>query len=143
MSRSHESVAMWSHYTDGHRGICVGFDEAILREEVEPQCFMGCVRYVPEIPVLEMGRFEEGVPDLITSKGEEWEYEKESRIFGHDLVTKRFTTHSLKTVTLGCKISDTHRAKVESWCDGLTPSVHIYQAIEIEDRYAIKFKRVG
>lgn len=67
---------MWSHYGDGHRGTCLGFD---VRREL-----LKCINYEPErlkacMPV--SGGLPAELEDrLLTTKFERWAYENEVRI---------------------------------------------------------------
>jgi hypothetical protein len=82
-SRDWDSILMWSHYGDRHKGICLGFD---VREEIARP-----VDYVPE-PILvgnlvvERGgdvsveQLRKTVESLLGTKYDGWFYEKEIRV---------------------------------------------------------------
>lgn len=77
---------MWSHYSDKHRGICLGFDI--------PDEFAIPVKYIDERSTLQFvdGIESKGVDpqfalDLMRSKYKAWSYENEIRMFvGRDEV---------------------------------------------------------
>jgi hypothetical protein len=80
-SENWRNPVQWSHYAEGHRGICLGFD-------VAPSAEMRKVRYVesripPNVRVMKaMGEAAiEHMLDLLTIKFEHWKYEQEHRLF--------------------------------------------------------------
>ena len=96
LSRCCDNLLMWSHYASDHRGIVLGFDEYhdffrqtasyidpdYRTEEVIKLPGFGTlrdVRYASEVPRIEHG---EQVPfHAFFTKGLDWEYEHEVRIF--------------------------------------------------------------
>jgi hypothetical protein len=83
---------MWSSYADCHEGFCVGFDTRIMFNFLKQiGCGGGQVLYYNELPIiypLPKSRPEERHVLLIFSKLQEWEFEKEYRLF-------RFSVSSL------------------------------------------------
>jgi len=83
MSSRWNSILMWSHYSDSHKGICVGFWEEKLRKSG----FFGAgaqVRYhpqneFPQIDPFEKDKFENILTET-QSKAFDWSYEKEFRL---------------------------------------------------------------
>ena len=77
-SRSWHNPVLWSHYSDKHRGICLGFDVA--------DSFLKKIRYtgkrikVDIVSVLNSRDVGESIVDrLLFTKYTDWRYEKESR----------------------------------------------------------------
>ncbi|MGF6470136.1 DUF2971 domain-containing protein [Paraburkholderia youngii] len=80
-STTWHSPVMWAHYGDKHRGVCIGFDTA---EHVH----VSQVTYRPDrLPGLldSLGQrqlpTEEQIMTVLTTKFQDWEYEREWRIF--------------------------------------------------------------
>jgi hypothetical protein len=80
-SENWSNPVQWSHYAEGHSGICLGFS---VRRSAE----MRKVRYVknrisPNLRVMKaMGEAAEAhMFDLLTLKFEHWQYEQEHRLF--------------------------------------------------------------
>jgi Protein of unknown function (DUF2971) len=76
-----DSLLMWSHYANGHRGFCLEFDSPGFRPDLRP------VRYCADVPALNPLDFLEGtgakeslVEAMMLSKAQCWEYEREWRI---------------------------------------------------------------
>jgi hypothetical protein len=75
-SRLRDSILMWSHYGDRHRGICLGFD---VSEDLPYQ-----VTYTENIAALQRGHYRETKEffiQSITTKYRDWSYEQELRVF--------------------------------------------------------------
>ena len=71
-SKGWSNPVLWSHYADGHRGICLGFDvpaEGLLRP----------IRYVSERTPLPMPPTPEAMDELLFTKHTDWSYEEEWR----------------------------------------------------------------
>lgn len=90
-SLSPESLLMWAHYTDSHRGLCLEYE---IPDKEFKETFMK-VDYSPIMPVIEkvrrfpLGHQAEGClavnihkeAKVFTTKSEDWSYETEYRIF--------------------------------------------------------------
>jgi hypothetical protein len=79
-----DNILMWSHYTDGHKGICLEFNTSSPLFSKAKK-----VDYFPNFPAIDPIKYlygshdekiEEGEKPLIT-KHELWSYEKEWRVF--------------------------------------------------------------
>lgn len=79
-SRNWDNILLWSHYGDGHAGICLGFD---IPDGGEGDGYDTDVLYQPN--VLGIRRPEDVNLDLATrllhTKHESWSYEQEVRMF--------------------------------------------------------------
>jgi hypothetical protein len=80
-SENWSNPVQWSHYAEGHRGICLGFD-------VDSSADMRKIRYVknriaPNLRAMrKMGEAaQKHMLDLLTLKFEHWQYEQEHRLF--------------------------------------------------------------
>lgn len=78
------NILMWSHYSDKHKGYCVGFHEEKIRSQANLKSFKaGKVLYdevFPEIDPLDEDGIKNGYLETHT-KAIEWKYEEEYRIF--------------------------------------------------------------
>ncbi len=81
LSERWNSILMWSHYADYHKGFCVGFSEEKLTQNFE--CASGPVFYPSDntFPRLDPIRdFLNTFPVQSHTKSNEWQYEKEYRL---------------------------------------------------------------
>jgi len=79
-SRNWTNPVQWSHYADGHRGVCFGFDV--------PDARLYRVRYTNRRPALNLGALSGGgaaamveFKRMLTTKYSHWRYEDEERYF--------------------------------------------------------------
>lgn len=72
-SKNWTNPVQWSHYTDKHKGLCLGFDV--------PDHFLAKVDYVKERLSQNGERNEELMLKFLTTKFEHWSYEEEYRLF--------------------------------------------------------------
>ena len=81
LSERWNSILMWSHYADNHKGYCIGFWEEKLRNSFIATG--GRVIYPPQnyFPRIDpMGDFLENMIRQSHTKSSEWNYEKEYRL---------------------------------------------------------------
>src|SRR5690606_51795 len=79
-SEKWDSILMWTHYADNHRGYCIGFDEKMLRIS---QLFekIKRVEYSQNYPGLDPLNKHKKIDELkYFIKSLDWEYEKEFRL---------------------------------------------------------------
>ncbi|MCK5507793.1 MAG: DUF2971 domain-containing protein [Desulfobacterales bacterium] len=72
-SKNWKNPVQWSHYTDKHKGLCLGFDV--------PDHLLAKVDYVKERLSQNSEINEELMLKFLTIKFEHWSYEKEYRLF--------------------------------------------------------------
>lgn len=79
-SKSWSNPVLWSHYTEKHRGICLGFD--VSEHLLQPATYSGR-RIVLDIKKgLSSGQLNEDLmKKLLNTKYSDWKYEDEVRVF--------------------------------------------------------------
>lgn len=121
---------MWSHYTNSHQGICIGFDTAKLFEAASG--VMGAVSYDETFPIKHL---QEDVADfvkrLLFTKAKYWEYEDEYRLTKIGLAKKNVTLPSDTIVELifGCKTQDSDKTDIISKIQKINPNCNIYETV--------------
>lgn len=85
LSEKKEDILMWSHYSEGHRGVCIEFD-AFLDAATSRMMLFGQALKVnyseelrPSVNAVEIGQPAEYQKALLT-KSSHWNYEKEWRV---------------------------------------------------------------
>jgi hypothetical protein len=105
-SELNDSLLLWSHYADAHRGICIEYD--LVEEGPEIRAFLQPIVYSDTVHKIEL--FEELTTlrkigsTLIKSK--EWEYEREWRVTifkQNDTIPNKMTISKPKAVYLGTR----------------------------------------
>jgi hypothetical protein len=138
LSQINNDLLMWSHYSDGHKGVVLEFDttkeNTLFWEALE-------VHYSKEYPVvniMEIGEPEE-YRKLLLTKFIQWEYEKEWRIIrtpGEGGSGKyRFAPELLTGVVMGASIKSENKEKILGWVKDFPSEITLYQAKLDETKY--------
>jgi hypothetical protein len=125
-SKTWKNPVQWAHYSNNHKGLCLGFDiPNQLLEEVE---------YVPS-RIQHNGKLDEQlVLKLLKTKFKHWSYEKEYRWFVDlgkpegDLFFSKFSdTLKLREVVVG-KNSSVTRTQLSEALGGIVNQIDSYKA---------------
>lgn len=161
LTERNDSLLMWAHYADHHRGFVVGFDS-------ENQFFRPKKDHGDPINIIEKVTYTENRPsimlnDLNTSalflhKGPDWKYEDEWRyikylkesdnkiiVNGQEIFLFNIPADCIKEVILGCRMSEDNKeefAKVMR-SDPSLKHVQVYQAMLDSKYYKMVFKKVA
>lgn len=122
-----DSVLMWAHYADYHRGCAIGLDsdhEAFNRRADGGTRALRQVRYVTDRPRVETIH-REFFEELFCSKSPEWEYEEEWRMFdaaqhanreltvnGEPVLLYDFDPAVIREVIIGSRMTDEARGQL-------------------------------
>lgn len=119
-SEINDSLLLWSHYADEHKGICVEYD--LMRESPEVNAFLQPLIYSDKIHKIET--FEE-----LTSlqkigytliKAKDWEYEKEWRITvlkDNNILPDKLAVSKPKAVYLGTRFDQNDENLIREFLD--------------------------
>ena len=165
LSEVPDNILMWSHYSDNHRGICVGFKTSVEGNSLGLQFDdpaltypltgvskgflpVSKVHYSVSMPSIynRLKDEEDKLQEFLKTKHCEWDYEKERRIiYPYSLVNKqeiKFSKSILDKVIFGLKISDSDKNKifglVKKYFIDSGFDVRFYQAKMIKGKYAIE-----
>ena len=146
LSADWRSLLMWSHYSDNHRGFCVGFDHKRLCQQLYAEGKSSPFRDFPvsyrdNPPLSVPGRTEhvEAVYRGLNVKHLGWAYEQEHRIVALDLQDPVYSVDpaTISEVTLGCQCNESDRARVFEALDVSGASPVVYQALMRHDSYSL------
>jgi Protein of unknown function (DUF2971) len=162
-SKVKNNILMWSHYADGHKGICLCFksekkgDGNFLILDSNPEIFLP-VKYKEkdneELPkqVNMLSKYDlEELSAFLLTKHFLWTYEKEYRIILYKTgfngkFTKSFRKEDLEGIIFGIKtpISDVRKVyeKIKSKYLDKSIKVNFYKAQEMQDMYATHIKKI-
>ncbi|WP_306350635.1 DUF2971 domain-containing protein [Flavobacterium sp. '19STA2R22 D10 B1'] len=148
MSAKWNSILMWSHYGDYHKGFCIGFNEEKMRES---GLFGkgGPVTYSENFPIINPLDNEDR---MIVSfyqtyyKSVEWSYEEEYRFTNlmfpekpsNEMRIKVFAENCIEEINLGVNIEPSH--KEEIIVEAKKRNIKIYQLIKIPFKF--EFDRI-
>jgi len=168
-SEIHDNLLMWSHYTNNHKGVCIGYEvnkefnsPCIYFDDNEVKPFHPSIKNgaVPLIPVTYkksmpkpvdfFNKKEEDIIRFLVTKSNEWEYEKEWRaLYPTDKIQNQKITirkDLIKEIYLGAKIEKGTRDKIleivseEYLSNGY--NIDVYE-LELADRsYSLNEKKL-
>ncbi len=131
-----DELLMWSHYSDSHTGVCLGF-----RTETD---FFGVaqpVRYSDLRPVVNPvhQQADEMLDLALYTKAMHWKYESEWRIvhYRRGPGVYRYPPDNLEVVILGARVSEENRQTVRGWLASHPGKPSLYQAKLSEVKFAI------
>jgi hypothetical protein len=142
-SANRSDIRMWSHYSDFHKGICIGFDyfkllfpfkaRTLYAYIVHYQLEFPCWNCFVDTPVAIVDK-------LFFIKAEGWNYEQEWRIVypeqGRSL--QPIAHDAIVTIHLGCEIGQHDKEFVINWCSGRKHRPKIFQMTEDKYSYSLK-----
>lgn len=141
LSARKDSLLMWSHYADGHRGICLQFSTC---QEQLFGCTLDPVVYQelhPELATTDTIDHE-WTRRYLTTKARDWSYEQEWRIFYHTPGLQVAPHEELSAVILGCSISASDCQEVIKWVRARPSPTLLYQADREEGAFRLRFSPI-
>ena len=158
-SRTRKNQLMWSHYSDEHKGFCLGFDEQHLRENSE-RFHLEDVIYQSELPykgVIERIKFFDKIPNgnneyqiasdilssIMVTKYINWRYEKEVRLIRHESGALKFDPLSVRSIALGLRMNQRDKITLKTLLSG-SEWAHLqwYQAEKAKDKFGLEFVKI-
>lgn len=153
LSRRWDSILMWSHYGDYHRGFCVGFDEQMM---IDTNLFGSgmSVEYSDEFPNVYPNpnpNYEELLQENMRKNGtkaKDWEYEEEYR-FINIYYPEEASTNDRKVmipdecyreIILGIKFPAEGIDEILSYAS--SKNIIVYQATQPQQRFQIHREQI-
>ena len=139
-SMRRDSLLMWSHYGESHRGICLKYAfEGDRETHVKP------VNYSDESPVRRLGDDSQAAMEaILLTKATCWEYEQEHRLISMDAPGVRvLQPNAVVGVVLGCRIDPGARSTILRWVRKARRSIEVVQARQARARFALDFELMG
>jgi hypothetical protein len=164
-----DSMKMWSHYSDSHKGICLGFEPVVhgnsrgfLFENLSfeygtdsiPRNFYPLteIDYRDEIPepYNNLKEHPSKLFQFLKTKHTNWREEKEYRLIVDYHIVKaqkfRFNKQHLKEVIFGLKTEESSKKLIMDLVKGLynneDSSVDFYEAKEVQSKYEISIVKI-
>jgi hypothetical protein len=140
-----DNILMWSHYSNSHKGFCIGFKSKILFNNPDHFGRGGQVIYKKEFPIiLPTEDFGQQIVKQTYIKSDIWAYEKEYRLSKFNGANKTivFPEDSVSEIILGCSISDSDRNAIINVSKCNFPKANIIQVREIKNTFKIGFEQI-
>ena len=153
LTGSRNNLVMWSHYSDAHRGFCVGFDTNKLLKHFEKgskakriSCTLHKVKYEKKYPLFKptgLSADDFAIEPLIT-KSSHWEYENEYRLI---LMTESNKSIQLEDgiivkVILGCKMPSEHIKEIKKALMDKSQPIALYEAKLKAEDFELEFHEI-
>jgi Protein of unknown function (DUF2971) len=167
LSEKKDDILMWSHYSYGHTGLCLGFkvspavSDFTLPQSDSPGFFGNAmkVRYSDNRPVLDFfkiaANLEKRGPEgdearrlfiyaLYLAKANHWSYEQEWRLIiaFRGMACRgsyKFPPELLHEVTLGCQMATEQQDKVIKWMSERKTRPLVYKARTKQTEFGLEF----
>ncbi len=133
-STSYDSPVQWAHYSDKHRGVCLGFD--IDEDDLLSVKYRSTRLRTPREHKFDEQAQKKWLEDFVSTKYSHWKYEKEQRVFvnlsGLDKTDTIFFQPiseriRLRQVIVGCR-SNISRSEMASALSGYEDVVEVFKA---------------
>lgn len=137
-----DSILMWSHYAESHKGVCFEFtraeDNALGDLEL-----CSPVKYDRHYPIIDLGQMllnQDGkvFDSMMKTKSGDWAYEKEWRLITEEGDQECPLPGPISRVILGIKIEDPFKSNIETLCQEC--SIPCVQARKVDREFRIDFK---
>lgn len=157
LSRTEESLLMWSHYTNEGQGLVIGFDDEHEFFK-QPDTNGKSTRPIPVVYTEKRCKIIRGedryYEKLLCEKPRDWAYEEEERLFrafftkdgcigkdmyGMDIILTEIPKEAIKSVYFGYKISEETKNRAITAIRSNLIECKIYQARISFDKYKIEF----
>lgn len=150
LTEHNDSILMWAHYGDNHKGICLEF-------AVKPFFITAIkIKYEKRYPIYKIynEELEKELRPFIT-KYDMWQYEDEFRMFSTEWPEKvmdypqsknsclSFPTKTLKAVIVGCKMPVKDIEKVKCLILKSRLKVALKKAEMVPNEYKLEIKEIG
>lgn len=143
LSQENSDIAMWSHYANSHKGVCIGFDFAEIENNFQ---HFYHIKYKSERPEICMSdrvdplRFLEA----FSVKSPSWEYEKEVRVVNyHEAKLVSFDKKLINSIYFGSEISTSDKTYLKELIKLHMPHVDMYSTIRNEQSLKLYFSKTA
>ena len=143
LSRNNNSILMWSHYSQNHRGYCLEFEATNTTPffgEAQP------VWYATDYPVVDFFNTpkEKQVDLIFLTKYVGWSYEEEWRIIDHGVGPgiHGYPANLLRGVIFGLRMPEDDRAKIRAWIQKRGHPVKFYEAVRSDRQFNIGIREI-
>ncbi len=140
LTSKNDDILMWSHYSDSHRGFCVGLDRDLLKKSCYATDNIKPIKYdennnYPELRLLD----NIDIIQMICTKSIHWKYEDEYRIVKVHSSRKTFEikNEAIVEIILGCKIEKYNKQIILNIAEEKFPNAKIFEAKINEDEYKL------
>jgi hypothetical protein len=140
LSADRASLLMWAHYSDCHKGFCLGFTTTH-----KPFAKAKEITYARKLPVASfvVDPQDEFIKKMLLTKSREWSYEKEWRIIDDETPgLVQYQADSLVEAIFGLEMKESDKAALRRYAKKGKCQVRFFQARRKRGRYGLTFAEV-
>lgn len=149
------SMLMWSHYTNSHKGICFGFDKmkfySCLKDNSPSNISLIKVDYTDNYKSEDFFKdYELTLYNWISTKSKCWKYEKEIRILftninytNKDGEFIKFNIESISEIYLGSEMDSNDQEYYINFCKEKIPNATIYKMTKLKNSFKLLPKLIN
>jgi hypothetical protein len=119
LSQVKNNQLMWSHYTNGHRGVAVGL------KITDKNCTIRPIQYNGLASIRNQDFNDQTAIEILSHKLEVWNYEEEVRVFVRD---RHFVDIEIVEVITGLSMSNADFGFVRDLVEKINPEIRIIKA---------------
>jgi len=156
LSATRQNILQWSHYANGHQGLCIHFDHKRY-----PFAGSMMIDYEDQYPKVYIPRSLQQrwvFRRTLLTKSVDWKYEKEFRLIRfpegapgqHSDLGLQWTGHIAQLppgcvtgITLGAMMSLPDQHELISICRALSDPIPVYKTVLSEQSYSLEFQQVA
>jgi len=136
---------MWSHYSNSHKGICIGFNVNELKSLIGGGCGIFSMYYKNELPYFDL--YEDDMKylkKLLCSKSSVWTYEQEYRIirFGFARKILKITPKAISEVIFGLMMDHKTKMEILELIKNNFPDTKVFEAKRNTNLFAIDIEQI-
>jgi len=135
-----DSILMWTHYSNNHRGICIEYDA-----KKEPFRTFKSIKYTNEYYKFNRYFFFKNnkLIEPFLRKSKHWEYEREIRIFKFEGPgVFKYDISALRGIYFGCRCEQAEIDLVKLIMHTIYPSINFYKAQRSKQEYKVIFDKI-
>lgn len=154
LSRRWDSTLMWSHYTNAHKGFCIGFDRNAYFFErginsANPDYIFQPVVYSEDRIKVPIEKDVKINPNIMFTKSIDWKYEEEERVLASlhnatkqiqnnpfDIYLFKIPHEMIREIIAGANISSDDFNYINNFCE--TKNIKLYKSQVCETKFNMK-----
>ncbi|AGY54624.1 hypothetical protein BRDCF_p1997 [Bacteroidales bacterium CF] len=119
LSRVNNNELMWSHYTNGQRGVAIGLRIDDTQYTVRP------IQYNGLVSIRNQNFNDQTAIEILSHKLEVWNYEEEERVFVQD---RHYIEVQVEEIILGRAMSNSDIGLIRELIEKINPEIRIIRA---------------
>jgi len=141
-----DDIQMWSHYSNSHKGFCIGFkSEKLFFNQYDRFGIGGKVCYVKDMPIILPTEDPiEQFTKILYTKFEKWRYEQEYRLTKFNAADKvvHFHPDEVSEIIIGYSANDSDTQSIISICKCNFPGTPVFKTKQKRLDFKLVFEQI-